>query len=147
MADPTLHRTLRAHGIGRKNRVIDINMVLNFISNELLTSGSHVGYRTMHQHFTYNETYSLDRETVQVALQSLNRGVSFRQAHQFHKRTYRVKGPNQLQQIDDNDKLKPFGFSVHECIDGYSRKVLWLEVCSSNKNPRIVAKFYMDAVT
>ena len=96
---------------------------------------------------TKQPTYSLDRETVQVALQSLNRGVSFRQAHQFHKRTYRVKGPNQLQQIDDNDKLKPFGFSVHECIDGYSRKVLWLEVCSSNKNPRIVAKFYIDAVT
>ena len=25
--------------------------------------------------------------------------------------------------------------------------MLWLEACSSNKNPRIVAKFYMDAVT
>ena len=122
-------------------------MVLNFISNELLTSGSHVGYRIIHQRLCASIVF-VDRETVQVALQSLNRErVSFRHAHQFHKRTYRVEGPNQLQQIDDNDKLKPFGFNVHGCIDGYSRKVLWLEVCSSNKNPRIIAKFYVDAVT
>ena len=28
----------------------------------------------------------------------------------------------------------------------YSRKLLWLEVCFSNKNTRTVAKFYMDTV-
>ena len=30
MADPTLHRTLRAHGMRGKNRVISINMVLDY---------------------------------------------------------------------------------------------------------------------
>ena len=49
--------------------------------------------------------------------------------------------------VDANDKLKPFSFSIHGYIDGNSRKALWLEGCSPNKNPRIVAKFYMDAVT
>ena len=39
MDDPTLHRTFREHGMRRKNRVTDINMVLDFFSNELLTSG------------------------------------------------------------------------------------------------------------
>ena len=33
------------------------------------------------------------------------------------------------------------------CIDGYSRNVLWLEASSSNKNPRIFAKLYVDALT
>ena len=98
--------------------------MLNFISNELLTSGSHVGYRILHQRLCANIIF-VDRETSQVAIHSLNReGVSFRQAHQFHKRTYRVEGLNQLQHIDDNDKLKPFGFSVHGCIDRSSMKVL-----------------------
>ena len=100
----------------------------------------------MHQRLCANYIF-VDRETVAVALKSLNlEEVSFRQAHQFHKQKYRVEGPNQLRHIDGNDKLKLFGFSIHECIDGYSRKVLWLEVCSSNKNTCIVAKFYMDAV-
>ena len=58
----------------------------------------------------------------------------------------RVEGPNQFWYKNDNNSLKPLGFNIHECIDGYSRKVLWLEVSSSNRNPRIVAKFYMDAV-
>ena len=100
----------------------------------------------MHQLLCANNIF-VDRETVRVALKSLNpEEVSFMQAHQFHKRKYRVEGPNQLWHIDGNDKLKLFGLSIHECIDGYSRKVLWLAVSSSNKNPRIVAKFYMDAV-
>ena len=99
----------------------------------------------MHQRLCANYIF-VDRETVQVALKSLNPEVSFRQAHQFHKQKYRVEGSNQLRHIDGNDKLKLFGFSIHVCIDGYSRKVLWLEVCSSNKNPPIVAKFYMDGV-
>ena len=100
----------------------------------------------MHQRLCANYIF-VDRETVRVALKSLNpEKVSFRQAHQFHKQKYRVEGSNQLRHIDGNDKLKLFGFSIHVCIDGYSRKVLWLEVCSSNKNPPIVAKFYMDGV-
>ena len=100
----------------------------------------------MHQRLCANYIF-VDRKTVRVVLKSLNlEEVSFWQAHQFHKQKYRVEGPNQLWRIDGNDKLKLLGFSMHECIDGYSRKVLWLEVCSSNKNTRIVAKFYMDAV-
>ena len=53
----------------------------------------------MHQHYvpTLCANYIfVDRETVQVALKSLNPEVSFRQAHQFHKQKYRVEGPNQL---------------------------------------------------
>ena len=39
MDDPTIHRTLREHGMRRKNSVTDISMVLDFFPNELLTSG------------------------------------------------------------------------------------------------------------
>ena len=45
-----------------------------------------------------------------------------------------------------HDKLKPFGFSMHGCIDGFSRCLIWLEVASSNKKPELIAKFYLDAV-
>ena len=50
----------------------------------------------MHQSLCGNYIF-VDRETVRVALKSLNpEKVSFRQAHQFHKQKYRVEGPNQL---------------------------------------------------
>ena len=44
------------------------------------------------------------------------------------------------------DKLKPFGFPIHGGVDGFSRKVLWLEVTRSNNAPETVAQFYLDFV-
>ena len=48
--------------------------------------------------------------------------------------------------IDGHCKLKSFVFSLHGCIDGFSRRLLWLEVSSSNKKPENIDKFYLDAV-
>jgi hypothetical protein len=44
------------------------------------------------------------------------------------------------------DKLKPYGFGIHGCIDGYSRRILWLQVNPSNNNPSYVALYYMKCV-
>ena len=48
-----------------------LDMVLNFIFNEFLTSVSHIGYRIIHQHLSPNNIF-IDRETVRVALKLLN---------------------------------------------------------------------------
>lgn len=44
------------------------------------------------------------------------------------------------------DKLKSYGFPIHGCICGYSRRIIWLEVDKSNNNPKVPAKFFLDAV-
>ena len=64
----------------------------------------------------------------------------------MHRRKYISQGPNYAWHIDGHDKLKPFGFSIHGCLDGFSRKVLWLEVGPTNKMPEVVAKYYLDTV-
>ncbi len=46
--------------------------------------------------------------------------------------------------IDGYDKLKPFGFCVHGALDGYSQRVLWLEVGPSNNDPWVVAQYYFN---
>ena len=56
------------------------------------------------------------------------------------------KGLNYLWHIDGYDKLKPFGFCVHGAIDRFSRRILWLEVASSNNDPRIVTQYYLDCL-
>ena len=69
-----------------------------------------------------------------------------RKRRKLRQRKYFSAGPNYSWHIDGHDKLKPFGFSLHGCIDGFSRRLIWLEVSSSNKKPEIIGKFYLDAV-
>ena len=36
---------------------------------------------------------------------------------------------------------------MHGAIDGYMRRILWLEVGPSNNNPAIIAKYYLNFVS
>lgn len=64
----------------------------------------------------------------------------------LHRRTYRVKGPNYIWHIDGNDKLKPYGFCISGAIDGWSRRIIWLDVDITNKNPNLVCTYYLEAI-
>ena len=64
----------------------------------------------------------------------------------LHQRTHIRPGPNLSWHVDGYDKLKPFGLSVHGCIDGFSRRLLWLQVQRSNKNPRVIANCFLEYV-
>lgn len=44
------------------------------------------------------------------------------------------------------DKLKPYGFPVHGAIDGFSRRILWLEVVRSNNNPDVTANLFLESI-
>ena len=57
-----------------------------------------------------------------------------------------MRGPNCAWHFDGYDKLKPYGFPIHGCIDGYSRRILWLPIVPSNNNPEIVGKLYLGYV-
>ena len=43
------------------------------------------------------------------------------------------------------DKLKPLGFSIHGCNGEYSRRIIRLEVLSSNKCLNLIAHYYLTA--
>ena len=44
------------------------------------------------------------------------------------------------------DKLKPYGFPIHGAIDGYSRRIIWLEVVRSNNDPKVPASLFLKSV-
>ena len=54
-------------------------------------------------------------------------------AHKLKWREYRNAGANSCWYLNGYDKLKPFGFPIHGCINGYSRKIIWLKAVHSNK--------------
>ncbi|KAF7311732.1 Integrase catalytic domain-containing protein [Mycena indigotica] len=61
------------------------------------------------------------------------------------RRVYRVRGANALWHHDGNEKLKPWGFYIHGCIDGFSRLFIYL-VCCDNKKSATVEQIFRRAV-
>ena len=107
---------------------------------------SNFGYRAMHQKLM-TMRISVDRDTVRQILKHADpEGVECRSKKILKRRKYYAKGPNDIWHIDGNDKLKPYGFEIHGCIDGYSRKVLWMRIVYSNKDPRTVIYYYLVTV-
>ena len=142
-----LKRVLFSKGLCRRINHSDIKEVIAAVERELDGSGSLIGYRQMHQRLLVDYGLVVSRETVRHALKLLDPdGVERRSQHKLKRRAYSAKGPNSIWHLDGYDKLKPFGLFIHGPIDGYSRRILWLEVRPSNNNPRIVACYFLDCV-
>ena len=141
-----LKRILFSMGLRRRGQRSNPHNVVSAVEQELGRSGRMIGYRQMHKRVTLDYGIIVDREAIRRILLDPE-GVREHARHKLRRRQYLSKGPNYLWHIDGYDKLKPFGFCVHGAIDGYSRRILWLEVGSSNINPRIIATFYHDCVT
>ena len=45
--------------------------------------------------------------------------------------------------LDGYDKITPFGLCIHGGMDGFSRKVLWCKVGYTNRDPKIIAGYFM----
>ena len=82
--------------------------------------------------------------TVRLAMKMIQPEEALRRRNRrLHRRTYASPGPNFAWHIDGYDKLKPFGFAIHGAIDGYSRRMLWLEVGPSNNHPQVTALYFV----
>jgi hypothetical protein len=58
---------------------------------------------------------------------------------------YKVRGANALWHNDGNEKLRPWGFYVHGCVDGHSQMIIYLE-CSSNKRASTLRAMFEQAI-
>ncbi len=47
---------------------------------------------------------------------------------------------------DSSIKMKPYGFLIHGAIDGFSQRIIWLELLRSNNNPRNIAILFLVKV-
>lgn len=62
-----------------------------------------------------------------------------------NRRRYFVPGTLALWHLDGNHKLIRWRFVVHGCVDGYSRRVMFLQ-CSTNNKASTVLRLFLDAV-
>lgn len=120
----------------------------NIILNELETVNSRIGYRQMAEFINLKYGILVSKEKVRKLLRILDpEGVQERSRNVIKRRIYQTLGPNDICHIDGNDKLKKWGFCIHGAIDGFSRKLLWLKVSTTNNDPLVIANFYLEFVT
>ena len=147
MSLSTLKRRLRNYGLGRNKNLVNEDMLKELIRVELNGPRCMGGYRSVWHSLHLVHGISVPRNTVAVLLKEIDPiGVVIRKRRRLRRREYCSSGPNYAWHADGYDKLKDFGFPIHGCIDGYSRKLLWLELTRSNNNPAIRAGFYLDCV-
>lgn len=142
-----LKRILHNKGLTRRKEPDNLHTVIDTISQELSGSGNRIGYRQMHQRLRVKHGLVVDRETVRLSLKILDPvGVEDRSRRRLRRREYRGRGPNFIWHLDGYDKLKPYGMAIHAAIDGYSRRILWLEVGTTNNDPTVTARYFLDYV-
>lgn len=142
----TLKSKLKSYGLRRRSVNADEDLVRRRIRQELEGPGCMSGYRAL-WHTLRLEGIFVPRHVVERLLREMDpEGRDLRSARRLRRRNYMSMGPNYRWHIDGYDKLKPYGFPVHGCIDGYSRKIIWLRVSRTNNNPNVIAQFYLEAV-
>ena len=63
------------------------------------------------------------------------------QLNVVRRRHYSVPGPLSLWHLDGNHKIIRWGFVIHGCVDGYSRRVMFLRASTNNKANTVFTLF------
>ena len=142
----TLQQRLHDMGLKRRNVLYNIQEVRREIINNLNGPGCSGGYRS-HWYSLRLKGIEVPRRVVEELCRELDpAGCQERKTHLLKRREYRNPGPNFAWHRDGYDKLKPYGFPIHGCIDGFSQRVIWLKVSRTNNDPAVIAGFYLEAV-
>lgn len=143
-----LKRILRNMKLTRKNVQTDEELykAIRIVQEELKGSGKNMGYKAMWQRLREKQI-KVTQHSVRNILKSLDpAGVELRKRRRLKRRDYVNPGPNFAWHMDGYDKLKPYGFAIHGAIDGFARKMIWLEVGPTNNHPAVIAKYYLEAI-
>ena len=147
MSLSSLKRRLKAYGLKRKNLNVNEAHITDIIRSEIDGPSCLSGYRSMWHTLRIKYGLSVPRRTVENMLQAIDPdGTEDRRQRRLKRRTYTSKGPNDCWHADGYDKLKPFGFPIHGAVDGFSRRVLWLQVGRSNKDPKFIGRLFLNCV-
>lgn len=146
LSSRTLKRKLNTLNLFRKKNFSDVYQVAAFIENEVQSHGKLHGYRWMHLKCLQNNLI-VTQETIRLLLHIIDPvGVDFRSRRRLRRRQYKNKGPNFLWHMDCYDKLKPYGICISGCIDGFSRKIIWLRAGSNSNDPKIICNYFYESI-
>ncbi|KAB0799540.1 hypothetical protein PPYR_07420 [Photinus pyralis] len=142
----TLKRKLNCLGLYRKKHFSELHLVVNFIEQQLQSSGQLHGYRWMHLK-CIQHGLTVTREAVRMIINELDPiGVTFRTRKRLRRRKYSTRGPNFVWHVDSYDKLKPYGIAINGAIDGFSRHIMWLKAGRTASDPKVIGGYFLEAI-
>ena len=147
LSHTTVKRILRRLRLRRTNSEEDIGFVVQTVLSLHRNGFKNMGYRTLWKYLNAYLGIRVTQATIRTILNVVDPvGVRLRSHRRLRRRLYFNHGPNYLIHIDGYDKLKPYGIAIHGAIDGFSRKILWLEAGLSNNRPEYIARFYLEYI-
>lgn len=112
----------------RQHLVYDLAQVQQYVAEEVDGPGCIIvgGYRSMWQlHFDLKEFKFLKKwQCLQQLWRNLSLSCEIRTGKWLKRKKFHAPGPNHCWHIDGYNKLKPFGFPIHGCVDSWSRKIM-----------------------
>ena len=140
-------RRLRLKRAGSNNKSPIEHIVFAIVEELESSCGAFMGYRQLARRLRLKYDLQVRKDTVMKSLRIIDpEGVECRKRRRLKRRRYGTPGPNFLWHVDGSDELALFGTFIHAAMDGFSRRILWLDVNSTNKNPSIIAPHYLNAV-
>jgi hypothetical protein len=70
--------------------------------------------------------------------------VNARRQRGFKWRRFWAAGVNDVWPQDQHDKWARFGLWLHAGLEAFSGEINWVKVWWTNKNPRLITKYYID---
>ena len=93
----------------------------------------------MTQRLLHAHGITTEKEAVREILKILDpERVQLRSRHRLQRRKYKTAGPNHM--------AHQWLLQTEGAVDGYSRRIMWLEVGSTNNDPFVIAQYYLDCV-
>jgi len=137
----TIRRWLNSAGKYRCKHYYDVADVVKFITDQLNGSGALHGYRWMY-YKCLQSGLRIQKEYVRVILTALSGRNACNRSRNLHRREYISRGPNFVWHVDSCDKLRPYGICINGAIDGFSRKMLWLNAYHTSSDPAVVCGYF-----
>ncbi|XP_074632936.1 uncharacterized protein LOC141891824 isoform X2 [Acropora palmata] len=142
----TLKRRLQEFDVKyyRKENPMD---VFEAVLCELDSARKNIGIRTMQMRLRIHHNLLITRDDVHHVMTILDYpAMQMRKKGVLKRRVFYSKGSNWVWSVDGNDKLKNFGLYIHGAMDTFSRRLLWLHIYTSNKDPRVIAHYYFKFI-
>ena len=142
----TLYRRLREFDLQTLGRFSDISeecldgLILGYISRHGYTTGESYLIE-----FIRSQGLKVQRDRIRASLTRVDpHNTALRWACVITRRVYSVPGPNALWHIDGNHALIRWKFVVYGCIDGFSRRIMYL-LCADNNCAATVSSVFEKA--
>ena len=140
----TVKRTVKELELTKQTSRGTYTRAVQFAQQHLQGSAQCLGYRAFWKRLQQNDIHISQKKTLELLRLLDGKGVAERKRGAIRRRNYVNPGPNFAWHVDGYDKLKPYGFPIHGAIDGFSRRILWMEVGSTNNNPILIAKYFVN---